>query len=99
MKGDISEGVSGRVRAILMSLARDEDERAADEAAATPYWSACPASVAGHRAAAAVLRGEADSLLAVGPGSATRRPEDEPGQAVTRKRMPDLGRSGAVRRQ
>jgi hypothetical protein len=49
---------------MLLELAHTEDERAADEAAAQPYWAACPATVLGHRAAAAALRDQADRLLA-----------------------------------
>lgn len=66
MNGDITVDISRRLRTILLSLARREDDLAAEEAAASPYWSPCPATVAGHRAAAAALRVEADSLLAIG---------------------------------
>ncbi|GAA3649724.1 hypothetical protein GCM10022237_06820 [Nocardioides ginsengisoli] len=45
--------------ATLLRLARREEELAADEAAAIPYWSSCPLSVVVHRAAAALLRAEA----------------------------------------
>lgn len=48
----------------LLELARRQDELAANEAAATPYWKPQPSSVQGHRAAAAALRAEADLLLA-----------------------------------
>ncbi|TCJ30603.1 hypothetical protein [Nocardioides jejuensis] len=51
------------VRSLLLQLARDEDEIAADEAATTPYWEPVPASVAGHREAALALRAQADELL------------------------------------
>jgi hypothetical protein len=51
-----------QLRTMLLELARSEDERAADEAAAQPYWAACPPSVRGHRAAAAVLRERADRI-------------------------------------
>lgn len=42
----------------LLVLARQEEVLADDEAAGTPYWSPCPASVLAHRAAARALRGE-----------------------------------------
>ncbi len=47
----------------LHRIARTEEDRAATEAARVPYWSTCPPSVQGHRAAAAILRAEADRLL------------------------------------
>jgi hypothetical protein len=50
------------LRGELLRLAKREDDLAADEAAAVPYWSPYPASVDGHRAAAAALRREADQL-------------------------------------
>ena len=50
------------LRAILLQLAKCQDELAANEAAATPYWAACPSSVVGRRAASVVLRAEADRL-------------------------------------
>ena len=52
------------LRARLLQIARQQDELAATEAAATPYWESPPASVHGHRTAAAALRAEADVLLA-----------------------------------
>jgi hypothetical protein len=55
--------IAGRLRSILLELARREDALAADEAAATPYWAPCPSSSLGHRIAAALLRAEADRLL------------------------------------
>jgi hypothetical protein len=55
--------VAGALRCVLLRLARDEENQAATEAAAVPYWSASPPSVQGHRAAAVVLRAEADKLL------------------------------------
>lgn len=42
----------------LAAMARREDDLAADEAARTPYWAPCPATVEGHRAAARALRNE-----------------------------------------
>ncbi|PVG81499.1 hypothetical protein DDE18_15900 [Nocardioides gansuensis] len=53
-----------RLRAILLELARREDDSAANEAAATPYWSPAPPTVLGHRTAAALLRNAADQFLA-----------------------------------
>ena len=53
---------AGKLRAILLDLARREHDRAAREAAAAPYWSATPATVLGHRTAAAMLRAEADRI-------------------------------------
>lgn len=57
-------GMDSKLRSILLWLARREMELAANEAAATPYWSVVPSSVVGHRAVAALLRTEADRLLA-----------------------------------
>jgi hypothetical protein len=51
------------LRRELLRLARAEEDRAATEAARVPYWSTCPPSVQGHRAAAAILRADADTLL------------------------------------
>jgi hypothetical protein len=56
--------VIGRLRSVLLELARRQDDLAAGEAAGTPYWEPCPSTVLGHRAAAAALRTEADLLLA-----------------------------------
>jgi hypothetical protein len=52
------------LRRELHRLARVEEDRAANEAATVPYWAPCPASVEGHRMAAAALRADADALLA-----------------------------------
>lgn len=49
-------------RRMLLELARTEQECAANGAPARPYWTPCPPSVGGHRAAAA-LRDQADRLL------------------------------------
>lgn len=51
------------LRRELLRLARREDELAALESATVPYWSPCPVSVLGHRAAARALEAEADALL------------------------------------
>src|SRR5439155_23421751 len=55
-------GTFHQVRQVLLELARREDDLAAREAASLPYWSPCPPSIAGHRAAAVALRCEADQL-------------------------------------
>jgi hypothetical protein len=55
---------SKKLHAILLQLARAQEALAATEAMATPYWEASPSSVIGHRAAAAVLRAEANRLAA-----------------------------------
>ena len=52
------------LRAELLRLAALEESRAAAEAAEVPYWAPYPASVSGHRAAAQVLRDDAQRLLA-----------------------------------
>lgn len=51
------------MRKELLRLAMVEDNLAAEEAARTPYWAACPPSVAGHRAAAEALRADAERFL------------------------------------
>lgn len=65
MTGEATQGrsLTAQLRTMLLELARREDDRAADEAAAHPYWTACPPSVQGHRAAAVALRDQADQLL------------------------------------
>jgi hypothetical protein len=55
--------MTSELRSVLLELARRQDDLAANEAAATPYWTPCPPSVLGRRSAAAVLRAEADHLL------------------------------------
>jgi hypothetical protein len=62
MNDQPSELTVGRLRSLLFELARHQDELAADEAAATPYWTPCPPSVLGHRSAANALRAEAELL-------------------------------------
>jgi hypothetical protein len=54
------------VRRELLRLAREEEDMAAAEAAAVPYWSRCPATVQGHRLASAILRADADRFLQTG---------------------------------
>jgi hypothetical protein len=49
----------------LYVLAAGEDERAAAEAAHTPYWAPSPMSVVGRRAAAEALRSDAARLESV----------------------------------
>ena len=68
------EALTAELRAVLLELARREDECAADQAAAQPYWLACPPSVQGHRAAAVALRDQADRLV-----SSPRRVLAQPG--------------------
>jgi len=48
----------------LVALAKHEDDLAAAEAALTPYWSPCPPTVLGHRAAARALREDLDRFEA-----------------------------------
>lgn len=50
------------VRRVLLRLASDQEQAAADEAAHVQYWQACPESVIGSRAAAAALRSAAESM-------------------------------------
>jgi len=50
------------LRRILFQLAKDQEELAAQEAAATPYWRPHSATILGHREAAAALRDQADAL-------------------------------------
>ncbi|KRC56980.1 MULTISPECIES: hypothetical protein [unclassified Nocardioides] len=47
----------------LLRLAAAEDALAAEEASRVAYWEPCPGSVAGHRAAARVLRDNAERLF------------------------------------
>lgn len=54
---------STTVRGILLNLAKQQDDLAAQEAAAVPYWTPCPPSVLGRRAAAEALRAQADEYL------------------------------------
>ena len=56
--------VATAVRREMLKLAYAEDQLAAAEAATVRYWEPCPASVQGHRAAAAALRAGADRLAA-----------------------------------
>jgi hypothetical protein len=46
----------------LNILAKRQEDAAADAAARTPYWVACPPSVEAHRTAARLLRADADRL-------------------------------------
>lgn len=56
--------VTGRLRSLLLDLARRHEDLAADELAATPYWRPAPLTAIGHRTAAGMLRAEADGLVA-----------------------------------
>ena len=49
----------------LYELARREEVLAAAEAACVAYWETCPLSVQARRAAAEVLRVQAESISAV----------------------------------
>ena len=53
-----------KLYSLLLKLAKSQDELAATEAAATPYWAPWPPTVIGHRMAATLLRAEADQLAA-----------------------------------
>lgn len=59
----IDSDTASRLRALLLSMARHEDEVASDAAAETPYWEPTRFSVISHRAAAHALRAQADQLL------------------------------------
>jgi hypothetical protein len=60
---DSRSTIAAALRRELLQLARAEEEKAAAEAAAVPYWSPCPATVQGHRLASAILRADADRFL------------------------------------
>lgn len=53
---EMTASLDAAIRRELLRLARQEEERAADEAAQVQYWQPCPPSVDGHRAAAEALR-------------------------------------------
>jgi len=57
--------IARRLRAILLDLARHEEELAARIAAEVPYWQPRPSSALGHSAAATALRNEADRFAYV----------------------------------
>ena len=46
----------------LHTLAKREEDAAANEASRTPYWATCPPSVEAHRTAARLLREDAQRL-------------------------------------
>ena len=60
-----SKDIKTALRQELLKLCRTEEDSAATEGAAVPYWAPYPPSVGAHRRAAAVLRAYADSLLVV----------------------------------
>lgn len=60
---EMAPDLAVRLRRELLRLAHHEDELAADEAAKVPYWAPHPSSISGHRAAAKVLRADADQLV------------------------------------
>lgn len=64
MNTDLTASQDTALRSTLLKLARIEEDRAAIEASAAPYWIVCPPSVQGHRFAASVLRDAADAYLA-----------------------------------
>jgi hypothetical protein len=66
----LTSTVAGMIRRELLELARIEEDRAANDAAAIPYWSHRPPSIAGHQAAAAALREAADRFLDLKPFAA-----------------------------
>ena len=68
----LTSTVATMIRRELLELARIEDDRAADDAAAVPYWSHRPPSIAGHQAAAAALREAADRFLDLKPFAAAQ---------------------------
>ena len=57
-----SADVSSLLRHELLALAKQHDEIAAAQSCRVPYWAPCPAEVSAHRAAAALLRGDAARL-------------------------------------
>lgn len=61
---NIDSETAALLRTQLLALARRQDDMAAEEAAATPYWKPQPTTVHGHRSAADALRAEADLLRA-----------------------------------
>lgn len=66
MEHDETRELNRRLRSALLAIARAEEEEAAREAAGLPYWSPSPQSVTARRAAAAVLRAEAEALTIAG---------------------------------
>jgi hypothetical protein len=57
-----TDETTGKRYSVLIQPAKRQDELAATEAAATPYWTTCTQTVVGHRTAATLLRAEADRL-------------------------------------
>jgi hypothetical protein len=55
--------VDRALRAELLRLADLEDAAANEQAARVPYWSPTPSAVVGRRAAARILRLDADRFL------------------------------------
>ncbi len=75
MTDENATNVLALIRDVLLRLARFEDDLAAAEAAAVPYWAPHPSTVQGHRMAAVALRAHADAVIAsptprMGPGLA-----------------------------
>ena len=67
--------VSRLLRRLVYSLAREQEDIAAKEAALVPYWKPCPHSVIGIRVAARVLREAAEALPDAMKRSAREVPE------------------------
>jgi hypothetical protein len=67
---DTPAPIAAALRRELLRLARAEDDKAAAEAAAVPYWSPCPPTVQGHRFASMVLRADADLIVEAVPAVA-----------------------------
>jgi hypothetical protein len=61
----LSADVTEVLRRELLMLAKLQEDTAAAEAARVPYWRCLPASVEGHRLAAAALRADAARLRPV----------------------------------
>lgn len=67
MRTQLEDTAPGLVAALcreLNTLAKHEEDAAADGAASTPYWQVCPVSVEAHRLAASLLRADAHRLEA-----------------------------------
>lgn len=67
MRNALEDTAPGLVAALcheLNTLAKHEEDAAAEVAASTPYWKACPVSVEARRLAASLLRADAHRLEA-----------------------------------
>lgn len=61
---NIDSEMAALLRTQLLALARRQDDMAAEETAATPYWKPQPTTVHRHHSVADALRAEADLLRA-----------------------------------